>query len=274
MSQQSTLDTPKIEIYHIAYSEETYQNKEDGYLVLDNRNNERSDWREYWPIRKFFQNHKIEDDTYYGFFSPRFREKTFLSYDQVRGFILDNHDGVDVVGFSPQPDIGALFLNVFEGNDLFDSGFLDVSQKFVEHVGLSIELRGFIMDSRSIIFSNYFVARGSFWRSWVRMADQLFDIAEGHVPSTIRDDLTAATNYPGAVPRKVFLMERLVSLLIITGNWRVVNSNPFKLAWSSHFQHLMLDTFLSDALKIAYNETGYGEFLFAYNEIRKKAFNM
>jgi len=100
----------KAFLYHIAYSTETLDAIEDGYLLLDNTENERPDWYEYWPIRKFFQQSPtLDESAYYGFFSPRFRDKTRLSYSDVVAFIESCDDWTDVFLFSPQPDIGAFF---------------------------------------------------------------------------------------------------------------------------------------------------------------------
>ena len=46
--------------------------------VLDNLRNERPDWREYWPIRRFLLEGTPDPDAFYGFFSPRFSR--YLAY--------------------------------------------------------------------------------------------------------------------------------------------------------------------------------------------------
>ena len=40
-------------IHQIYYSEQTRAELDPGFLPLDNSANERPDWREYWPIRRF-----------------------------------------------------------------------------------------------------------------------------------------------------------------------------------------------------------------------------
>ena len=58
-----------------------------GFLVLDNSANERSDWFEYWPIRKFLLGRPLQEDAFYGFLSPRFGSKTNLSAAAVDAFV-------------------------------------------------------------------------------------------------------------------------------------------------------------------------------------------
>lgn len=116
----------KIAIYTIAYSEDLLEQK-NGFLALDNTQNERPDWREYWPIRNFLLNQQLDDECYYGFFSPRFHEKTGLGNDRVVDFINNCPADTDAVVFSPQPDIGAFFPSVFAGEEQADPGFLATS---------------------------------------------------------------------------------------------------------------------------------------------------
>ena len=120
----------QVHLMHIAYSEETFQRVSAGMIVLDNRTNARPDWQEYWPIRQFLLNTPLDERAYYGFFSPRFKEKTGLDGDYVRQFVANLTTDHDIVTFSPQPDFGACFLNVFEQNDFLDPGFRDISQAF------------------------------------------------------------------------------------------------------------------------------------------------
>ena len=65
------------------------KNSDPGFDVLDNSANERPDWYEYWPIRKFLLNETLDENAFYGFLSPKFKLKTNLSAAEVRDFIKD-----------------------------------------------------------------------------------------------------------------------------------------------------------------------------------------
>ena len=77
-----------VQIYqilnHYTPREELYP----GFEVLDNSGNERPDWFEYWPIRKFLLSQPLDENTFHGFLSPKFKLKTNLSSAEVREFIL------------------------------------------------------------------------------------------------------------------------------------------------------------------------------------------
>jgi hypothetical protein len=260
-----------ILLHKIFYSAQTRDQIEPGYIALDNVKNERPDWFEYWPVRNFLINEVLDEDAYYGFFSPKFTDKTLLEYQQVIDFIRSKSNEFDVFLFSPQPDMGAFFLNIFEQGETFDSGLIESYEKFLFSIGRPVSLRQLVMDSRQIVFSNYFVAKPAFWREWLALNEALFTVCEG--PETpLQQALTQTTSYPGAAQRKVFLMERAASLLLtIQPQWRTLSANPFAMGWSTaRFREHPVDAFISDALKIAWREQGFQEYLQAFSQVRNR----
>jgi len=219
----------------------------------------------------------LDDNAFYGFFSPKFGSKTALSHGQVRAFVQQAAGGdarADVVLFSPQPDMGAFFLNVFEQAEAFDAGLIAAYEAFLAHIGRPVPLAGLVMDSRQVVFSNYFVARPAFWREWLALNEAMFGICEGP-DSDLKSALCAATSYSGpagAAQRKVFLMERAASLLLtIQPQWRSVAHNPFGMGWSmSRFREHPNEAFISDALKIAWRDQRYPQYLQAFIAVRER----
>lgn len=262
-----------IHLYQIAYSEATRAALEPGYDLLDNLANERPDWYEYWPIRRFLLEQPLDDEAFYGFFSPKFGAKTALTHEQVQVFVREAAPQADVVLFSPQPDMGAFFLNVFEQGETFDPGLIAAYEAFLAHIGRPVPLRALVMDSRQTVFSNYFVARPAFWREWLALNEAMFALCESPADSALKAALTAPTTYTpgGAAQRKVFLMERAASLLLTTQPWRSVAHNPFGMGWStSRFREHPNEAFISDALKIAWRDQRYPQYLQAFATIRER----
>lgn len=261
----------QVNLYHIAYSQKTLTEVAPGYKILNNVDSAKNDWREYWPIRNYLLEEALDDNSYYGFFSPRFKEKTGLSHAQVTAFVQAAAPDADVISFSPQPDMGAFFLNIFEQEELFQPGFIAASEAFFEAIGIPLRLATLVMDSRQIIFSNYFVARPAFWREWLTWNEKLFAICEGE-DSTLKQPLVFETGYPGAVQRKVFLMERIASLLLtVNPQWKVSAYNTFDCAWSaSRLSQFKFEAVLSDALKIAMKEQGFHNYREAFAMLRDK----
>ncbi len=262
---------PAVHLYQIAYSPATRAALEPGYLLLDNRSNERPDWYEYWPIRRFLMNESLDENAFYGFFSTKFGAKTQLSHAQVTSFVRTASADHDVMLFSPQPDMGAFFLNVFEQGETFDPGLMDAAEGFLQSIGRSAPLRTMVMDSSRVVFSNYFVARPAFWREWLRLTEAFFAVCEGP-DSVLKARCTAPTTYPNEVQRKVFIQERMASLLLSTqAHWRVKAADPFGFGWSqTRFRSHPHEAVVSDALKTAYLKTGFPEYLLAYGEVRQR----
>jgi hypothetical protein len=267
----STSNGRKVALYQIAWSDAVFWDIAPEYGVLDNRIDARHDWREYAPMRQFLLSEPLEEDTYYGFFSPKFASKTGLLHGAVLDFIAAAPPDTDVFTFSPQPDMGSYFLNVFEQNELFDPGFIAATEAFMEAIGRPVSLRALVMDSRQIVFSNFIIARPAFWRAWLDLNEKLYALCEGP-DSPLKAALTHGTNYPGAVERKVFLMERIASLLLtIEHGWRVKAYDTFRCAWStSKLAEHKLDAVISDALKIAMREQGFNEYAVAFGQIRDR----
>jgi hypothetical protein len=263
-----------IKIFQIAYDQFTLEQVDSsGFFLLDNLSNERPDWYEYWPIRKYLLSTKLQDDTWYGFFSPKFTQKTQLSFKDTCEFISssEKNKDIDVALFSPQPDMGANFLNVFEQAELFDPGFIKVAQEFIGLHGVHVPLESLVMDSRQIVFSNYVVAKPIFWREWFVLTESLFAMAENK-SHHLHELLCHNTSYARNAPRKVFLMERLASLLLyLKPKYKVVVANTFEFGWSmSNFREYPETAYINDALKIAFCETGYGQYIDAFRKVREK----
>ncbi|MEO0318203.1 MAG: hypothetical protein RL404_1880 [Pseudomonadota bacterium] len=285
--QQGTLEEPAVsdrmpaarmpepvgmampELYQIAYSKETLAAVRAPFRPLDNLANPRADWQEYWPIRNFLLSTTLDDERMYGFFSPRFQEKTGLDAIQLQQFVLAHGPQADVITFSPQADMGAFFLNVFEQNELFDPGFMSLAEAFVKHIGLKVDLKTLIMDSRTTVFSNYIVAKPRFWRAWLDLNEKLFALCEHGEDGELRRSALAPTNYR-SVQRKVFLMERIASLVLaLDSSYRIVPYNTFLCAWSAtNLGQMKAEAIVSDALKTAKLVTGHDSYLTEFARIR------
>lgn len=261
-----------VRLYSIVYSAETEAQRDPDTLMLDNRENARPDWREYSPIRDYLLANKLKQNMYYGFFSPKFPWKTGLSGAGITEFITSHRSDIDVFTFSPQADLGAFFLNVFEQGETFDAGFMEASELAASALGFQTDLRSLVMDSRHVVFSNFIVAKKAFWKRWLELCERIFDVCErGEGP--LARGLSQGTNYPGGVARKVFLIERIASLMLKIEPWKVQPYDTFKCAWSSlptaSFRH---EAILSDALKLAHNELGGEHYLNAFGQLRQQVF--
>ncbi len=257
----------KSEIYQIYYSDKTRADLDPGFLPLDNLANDRPDWREYWTFRHTLLNRTLEPDTYYGIFSSKFRAKTGLDASTVVRLIEQHGEDADVISFSPYFDHMAFALNIIEhaimhhGNgETFTQSAVLVAPKFRTDQA--------VMSSLNTIFCNYFVAKPAFWREWLRQGERLFAIAEEGL-SPLGQGLNVAVRYGvKSAPAKVFVMERLASLLLWSqSRWRVKAFTPAALLQSASLNPEML---MLDALKIAYVQSGTPRYLDMFRLLREQ----
>jgi hypothetical protein len=255
-------------IYQIYYNAQTQAENDLGFLQLDNLANERPDWAEYWPIRRFLSSNELEDDVYYAFLSPKFGQKTGLAATAVLDFLDAARE--DVVSFSPFFDQSAFAINVFEQAASMHRGTYPAFLEAFQRLDSSVDIQNLVMTSRNTVYCNYFAAKKHVWQRWFDHCETIFSICEAGESSAARM-LNAATNYLGArYPTKVFVVERMISyLLATTRSWSVRSYNPLKLPFgSSRVAKFRSELLKLDALKIAYFETGFVEYLHVFGEIR------
>jgi len=261
----SEVGMANFHIFQIQYTSQ--QMLDPGFGVIDNFSNERPDWFEYWPIRKFLLNEALDEKAFYGFLSPKFRSKTNLTAAQVAEFMQRCDSATEVVLFSPSIHTGAQFLNVFEHGDAEHPGLLATSKKLLDRINRHTDLDELVTDSRNTVHSNYFVAKPRFWREWLALNEQMFAIAEAGADE-LGKALTAHTSYRGRadVQMKIFVMERVATLILASDpSFATEVRNPF----IAHKRIYKLPLAIAcDALKIAYRTEGFSQYRDAFLLLR------
>jgi hypothetical protein len=248
-----------LHIYQILNNYTSRQALDPGFGVLDNSANERPDWFEYWPIRKFLLNEALDENAFYGFLSPKFELKTNLSSAAVREFILAADAATEVILLSPSIHNSAYYLNVFEHGDSEHPGLKAVAQRLLERLGLAADLDSLVSDSRNTVHSNYFIAKPRFWRAWLAINEKMFAIAETPA-DPLGESLRAPTHYRGGsdVQMKIFVMERVATWLLMSDrSFAARVRDPF--AARSRIYKLPV-AIVCDALKIAYATQGRAQY--------------
>lgn len=265
---------PEPKLYQIYYSDPSRAQLDPGFLPLDNSANERPDWREYWPIRRFLQEHgHLDPQAYYGFFSPRFREKTGLDASAVRKLIEQQGDAADLIAFSPYFDQIAFPLNVMEQALGSHGECLDALRQCAALIAPGFAIGQSVTTSVNTIFCNYFVAKPAFWSAWLQQCERIFQLAEDALTPLGMELNRAVAHGAGMAPLKVFVIERVATLLLWSRHWSVKSCDPARLPLSpSPLANLLsvADLSILDALKIAYECSGFERFLSLYAQLRGK----
>jgi hypothetical protein len=255
-----------VQIHQILNHYTPRQDLDPGFEVLDNSANERPDWFEYWPIRRFLLGEALDENTFYGFLSPKFKLKTSLNSAAVREFILASDSAVDVILLSPSIHNSAFYLNVFEHGDAEHPGLKNVATALFERLEMTSDLDSLVSDSRNTVHSNYFIAKPRFWRAWLAINEKMYAIAE--TPGdALGEALRAPTTYRGGVhvQMKIFVMERIATWLLTAGRAAAGAGGPFiarvrdPFVARSRIYKLPL-AIVCDALKIAYATEGRSQY--------------
>ncbi len=262
---------PEVQLFQICYAEESLLSVPAGFGVLDNLSNQRPDWREFWPMRNYLMNHALEDDVFYGFFSPRFSYKTVLDFEKISEFALQHGADNDVLIFSPFWDLNSFFLNSFEQGDFFHPGLMACSQQFLQAVGHDVRLSELVMHGDNTAFCNYFIAKKKFWLHWLELGEKLFQSAETH-----GTDLAHVLNQNmiyghDVMPQKIVIQERLVNMLLAGPNFRSKSWSMFDLPCSvTPLSQYKSQAAVVNALKLAYAQTGESLYLNEFHQLRDK----
>jgi hypothetical protein len=264
-----------LHIYQILNHYTSRQELDPDFGVLDNSANERPDWFEYWPIRKYLLSEPLDEDAFYGFLSPKFLHKTNLTGAMAREFILAAGPATEMILFSPSIHNSAYFLNVFEHGESEHPGLMSVASRLFERIGRAADLAELVSDSRNTVHSNYFIAKPRFWRAWLAINEQLFSIAEAPA-DPLGEELRTPTSYRGRsqVQMKIFVMERVATWIISTDrSFATTVRDPF-VARSRTYK--LPVAIICDALKIAYVTQGRRQYKEVFLLVRglKKYLNL
>lgn len=256
-------------IYQIYYSEATKSKNDKGFLQLDNMVNERPDWREYWSIRRYLTENQLQDNDYYGFFSPKFGAKTNLQSSDVFQFV-ESCDA-DVYFFSPFFDQSAYYINIYEQGIAHHPELLSIFQEVLQIFDPGFQMFDVITHSRNTIFCNYMVANKKFWSEWFKCCELIFNLAEDK-DTLVGRRLNINTGHAGdSVPAKVFIMERMATFIVTKYNMKTSAYDPMTLPYTNlPISNFKLELCQLDALKIAYETTNSLKYLNAFRETKQK----
>lgn len=260
-----------INIFQIFYSEKTKKELDPGFLPLDYIGNERPDWREYWPIREYILSNHLDEEGLYGFFSPKFNEKTSLSAIDCYEFIKCIAEDADVYSFSPFFDLAVWYQNSFDQAIYKHPNAGTVIKESLAILAPFVSLEKLVMHSGNNIFCNYFVAKPKFWRVWFNHCEKIFNEAGLGVSALAAGLNSPADCHHSNAPIKNFIIERIASLILATDkSWNVKVYDPFKLPLAPTLISKEVFGLLElDALKIAYTQSGRDEYLNLFRTLRE-----
>jgi hypothetical protein len=268
---------PEAYIHQIYYNTQTRDALDPGFIPLDNTSNERPDWYELWVIRRYLTTHALEENAWYGFLSPKFGLKTGLSSNQLNRLIHQINPRCDVILVNYSFDQIAYFLNPFESGEYWYPGITELSQKIFDQLNYNVNINNLVTHSYNFTFCNYIIAKPRYWRSWLEMANRLFDYIE-HSDSEIATSTRAMTVMYGSpkhcAPMKTFIQERIPCIIGTMEKFNFItieNLTSFvifdRIFLEDRYTRAILQT--CNALKLRYTESHDTDCLKAFYSARR-----
>lgn len=256
-----------IKIFQIYYDDETLRQVWPEFTPYDNSNPLDPTWFEYSAIKQIIENNSFSDDDYLGVLSPKFTQKTGLNACDV--IKITSESAADIISFSPHILQNTCFINgVLQGNR-HHPGLLDITQKVADELGMSLNFKELFQDQTRIIFSNYFVAKFSFWKIWHSYSTKIYEIARNQ-NNWLSRSLNSYTEHYRIGDRyqfKVFVMERLVSMILEKLNKNAIVGLDFEKYVKANPQETNFVgwALILDSLKSQFLKTGRSEYINIWN---------
>jgi hypothetical protein len=244
-----------------------------GFIPLNNANSERPDWFEFHPMLSYLNQNKLEDDVWYGFLSPKFKAKTGYTSSFVKT-VLEKTPQADVALFSHSWDQIAYFKNPWEQGEYFHQGLMAEAQNFLDQIKLKLNLDNVVTDASNTVYSNFLIAKKKYWEHWKVLASQLYEFSESHPHARGLQDTTNYGLLSKKYEMKVFVQERLPTLILHQNKFNTVIANNsknipiFKKLFKDNEKNISLIGICGD-LKNIYGKTQDQNILEAYLLIRK-----
>ncbi|MCB0187270.1 MAG: hypothetical protein KDE31_23545 [Caldilineaceae bacterium] len=270
----------KTQIRQIFYDAATREQLDSGFIPLDNSANERPDWYEFWVIKNYLERNALESDTWYGFLSPKFQDKTGMDSNVLLSFLdACETSGHDVFMAPAHWHDNVMFQNPYLQAEVGGhTGIVPLAQRFFDHAGLSIDIESSVAHSENFTFCNYVIAKPAYWRAWLRLAQIFFDVTE-HDSSPLGADLRNNTSYmvTRSAPIKTFIQERFPYIIVQQEKMKSRSPGPGLIpALIAQRGAIDINTLsLLDScnlMKIFYSQTDCQDYLQAFQVLSREAF--
>lgn len=202
-------------LFGIFYNDGTFSSVSDGFIPLDNTAGPQ--WlHEGYPIFQYLHSNHFKKDHWFGFFSPRFKEKTGLDVKDIDRALAEKSHSTDACLFTSHFDLAALSLNVWLQGEALHPGLLSISQKLANKAGYRVNLETKLCSLNETVFSHYLVAKGAFWQEWYHITALYLEML--NADENLRRTMTFHRGK--FMPIHCFIIERIPTLIFTSGKFR------------------------------------------------------
>ena len=249
-----------VELFGIFYDEQSRSAITNGFIPLDNSKGPEYLYESY-PIMRQLNSNRPEEGTWCGFFSPKFHEKTQITYNDICNEIQQADEDVSVILFSSHWEQVSLWPNIWLQGDIYHPGLVTLTKKVIDLAGYEIDIKKTYSTLNYGVFSNYMVAKNEFWLEWSRLVSIYYELI------TNNDRLfTISTPYQSnTVPIHTFVIERLASLIILELGLKTKFSQTLYARSLNSNSVDGSEAIRMNRYKSKFNETGNESYVLLYN---------
>ena len=269
-SQQPTANsqqpTASVKLFQIYYNEETRNQLDSACIPLDNCNSPKPEWYEFYPIKNFLDHNELEENTYYGFLSPRFQQKTCVSpADLIKLIEEKSQENIDVFLSSLGFNVIAYHQNLFIQGEAAHPGITDLTQRALDKLNVYCDVKNMVSSLQNSAFCNYIVGNKAYWTEWKALADKFYDLVEND-HTELGEALRANTHYwRGDTSMRTFIQERLPAVILASNKYRTFS---FGVEWNSDMLDRLPKYEICNYFKVRYSQTKDPMDLLVYKHIR------
>jgi len=206
----------KLHLYQIWYDENTKPENDSGLLAFDCRNNPEFLKREIAHLIRFYDEivQDADNDSYFALLSPRFGEKTGLTIEQVKNFVVQNPAN-DIFLFNPFPMHVYFDMNVWSSGEVQHEGLKELTQFLFQAANIKFDVytkhRNTIFNT---VYCNYWVASKEFLDGFIGFIKHL-DLTIDRMPESERAKYFSDARYHTKASFYPFIFERLISTFLL-----------------------------------------------------------
>ena len=229
-----------IHLRMIFYDKETESMIPEGFIGLANTNPLRKDLFEVEPILRFITENQINDSDFYGFFSPRIFEKTGLDANDICSLDEKQLHRFDIISLDPGPVNLEQFSNSVAQGETGHGDFRWRFEYLISAINYSKKLHldtfiNFHVPERYFLLSHYFIAKGSFWKSWAVIVNEIFQFES--CDKRYNEIINSRCLYERNLTEYtyiVFLIERVAGLIAFSENLTIFEAF-LRTRWLNEF---------------------------------------
>ena len=160
-----------VRIFQIHYRPEQIAKLDPAFIPFDNTG-VKDPFLEFGVFKRLHASSATEGADLWGALSWKFGQKTLMpGADLLKQ--IDDHPGCDVYYCNHNPEIEALFQNLWMQGQTRHPGLLDLAQAIFRKARLDVELCLRVEPVTSFATANFFVATPRFWESYLAFIDRV-----------------------------------------------------------------------------------------------------